>query len=458
MFNNIMDFISSIGNWVYLIIFLAAFFECSAFFGMFMPGESSVVIAGFLSAQGYLEIKSCMIIVGLGAMFGDSTGYWLGRIVGRGYFKRHKRLIFLKEKHIEKVEYYFSRNGGKTIFLGKFIGFLRSFGPFTAGISRMSYREFLVYDISSCILWTLIFSSLGYFFGLSWQAIKKWSGRSGLFLFFILLVMVGFGRLYSILIKKYVDFSQWMQEKRYEISNSRLIKKFAEKHPNFINLIYKKLSPRGYWGIHLSVGLLLSIVFILTFGKITESVMANEPLAGLDHWVNERILYFRTPLVNTIMIIITQLGNQIFILPGSAIIIFYMFLKGKIDIIIGYITAIIGGGILNLVLKIAIQRERPISENTLAKVAGFSFPSGHAMLSMIFYGMIAYLLIREIKSLKLSLFIILSTAFIIFLIGFTRIYLQVHYLSDVIAGYIGGLFWLTINIIGLEIYKKKKEV
>ncbi len=113
MFNNIMDFFSAIGNWGYLIIFLAVFFECSAFSGMFVPGESTVIIAGFLSAQGYLEIKLCIIIIGLGAMLGDSAGYWLGRIIGRGYFKRHKRLIFLKEKHIEKTERYFIMNVAK---------------------------------------------------------------------------------------------------------------------------------------------------------------------------------------------------------------------------------------------------------------------------------------------------------------------------------------------------------
>lgn len=258
--------------------------------------------------------------------------------------------------------------------------------------------------------------------------------------------------------KKYTDFKQCLQKKCSKINNCNFAKGFIEKNSNLIILMYQKLSPKGFLGIHLSVGLLLSIVFIITFSRLAKSIMANEPLAGMDYWVNENILYFRTPLVNTIMIIITQLGNQVFILICSAIIIFYMFLKGKIDIVISYITAIIGGGILNFILKIAIQRERPISETTLIEVAGFSFPSGHAMLSVIFYGMITYLLIREVKSLKLDLFIVLLAIFIIFLIGFTRIYLQVHYLSDVIAGYIGGLFWLTINVISLEIYRKKKGV
>lgn len=266
--------------------------------------------------------------------------------------------------------------------------------------------------------------------------------------------MTGFDRIHNVIIKKYTDFRQWVQEKYSDINT---IKNLFEKRTSFINLMREKLSPRGYLSVHLSIGLLLNIFFILTFSKITKSVMANESLVSLDQWINENIIYFRTPWVNTITIIITQLGNQVFVFLCSVIITFYMFLKRKFDIIVSYVIAIIGGGLLNFTLKIVIQRERPISEDTLTKVAGFSFPSGHAMLSVIFFGMIAYILTREIKSLKLNLIIILSAGFIIFLIGFTRIYLQVHYLSDVIAGYVGGLFWLSVNIIGLEIYRKKKE-
>ncbi|MEK7399739.1 MAG: phosphatase PAP2 family protein, partial [Candidatus Poribacteria bacterium] len=92
----------------------------------------------------------------------------------------------------------------------------------------------------------------------------------------------------------------------------------------------------------------------------------------------------------------------------------------------------------------------------LIDVGGFSFPSGHAMLSMVFYGMVSYFIIRQIRQWKFRLLVVVAMGFVIFLIGFTRIYLQVHYLSDVIAGFAGGLFWLTICVTGLEIYRKRK--
>jgi undecaprenyl-diphosphatase len=449
-----LGFVSVIGNWGYLIIFLVAFLESSAFLGMIVPGESIILIAGFLSLYGYLNIVSCMIVIGFGGILGDSTGYVLGRILGRGYFEKHGRLLFLKAKHIERVERYFYIHGGKTVFFGKFIGFLRSFGPFTAGMSRMPYRSFLIYNVTSCIIWATLFSLLGYFFGWSWQTIEKWSGRAGVFIFFILLIIIGFSRLYASIVKKQVELKAWFQEKSYHVANSPRLKRFVANP--FVIFLKKRLSPEGYLGLHLTAGLAFSIICVWLFGELAEGMMAGDPIYTVDQWVLEHVLYFRTPSLSIIMILITQLGEWITITIASVLIAVFFILKKRRGSLIGYITTVVGGSILDYVLKQAIQRTRPISETTLISVGGFSFPSGHAMLSMVFYGMISYFLIRYIKQWRFRMLIVISVGFLIFLIGFSRIYLQVHYLSDVLAGYAGGLFWLTICVTGIEIYRKRK--
>lgn len=452
-----LEIVKSIGNWGYLIIFVVTFLESSAFTGMLVPGESLVVIAGFLSLHGYLEIGNCAIIAGFGTMAGDSVGYMLGRLLGRGYFERHGRLLFLKAKHIKRVEDYFKKHGGKTIFWGKFIGFFRSFGPFTAGISKMPYKNFLMYNLTSCVLWAIGFSLLGYFFGLSWKAVERWSGRAGVFIFFILLILIGFSRIYTIFVKKQTELRSWFHEKCSRAISSPYIKKFIKNHPKFFDFIVNRLSPEGYLGLHLTAGLAISIACVWIFGKLTEDVINNERITSIDQWVLDNILYFRTETITKIMIVITQIGEWTTIFFVSIPITIYMIVKRKIGSAIGYITAIVGGGGLDALLKYVIKRERPISDTTLVEVGGFSFPSGHAMLSIVFWGMIAYFLIKYAKSWKIRLFIVISAGFIIFLIGFTRLYLHVHYMSDVIAGYIGGLFWLIICITGLEIYKKRQD-
>jgi len=142
MIERLLDVASFVGNWGYLIVFLAAFLESSAFLGLFVPGESIVVLAGFLTSQGYLKLGNCIAIISIGAVLGGMVAYSLGKSLGRGYFERHKRLLFIKAKHIEKVDAYFQNHGGKTVFLGKFIGFTRAIIPFVAGISGMSYWKF----------------------------------------------------------------------------------------------------------------------------------------------------------------------------------------------------------------------------------------------------------------------------------------------------------------------------
>jgi undecaprenyl-diphosphatase len=207
----IVDKISILGDWGYFLIFLAAFLESAAFFGLFFPGESIVLLAGFLSSHGYLSLPDSIFVIALGAVLGDSAGYSIGRMVGKDYFQRHKRLFLFNKKHMEKTKAYFAVHGGKTIFLGRFIGFLRALAPFVAGMSSMRYGMFVFYNIAGGILWTITFTLLGYFFGESWQQVEKWSGRAGVFFLFMVLVIIGFIILYKKLLAERGTLLIWIR-------------------------------------------------------------------------------------------------------------------------------------------------------------------------------------------------------------------------------------------------------
>ena len=175
----------------------------------------------------------------------------------------------------------------------------------------------------------------------------------------------------------------------------------------------------------------------------------------VDQWMVNQILYFRSPLATHMMTIVTQFGGWKVITIGSIVIIVYLMFKKRMAQLLCYVAAILGGNFLCLILKMVIHRVRPISETSLINAAGWSFPSGHSVMSVIFYGMITYLSVRYLRSWRPSVFMATVAGFVIVLIGLSRIYLQVHYLSDVIAGFAGGLFWLTMCITGLEVYRKK---
>jgi membrane protein DedA with SNARE-associated domain/membrane-associated phospholipid phosphatase len=454
MMERLLALFASLGHWGYLVVFLLPFLESAAFTGLLVPGETVVVLAGFLSSQGYLDLGDCLVVISLAVVLGDTVGYTLGKAIGRGYFEHHKRLLFLKEKHLQKTEEYFDRHGGKTIFLARFTHFLRAMAPFVAGMSRMPYKKFITFNVAGGILWTVVFTLLGYFFGQSWQMIEKWAGRAGLFILFLFLVIAGFSFLYRTATKKKPELLAWFKEVSGAVASVPFFRDFREGHPGTATFIRQRLSPEGYLGIHLTVGLMVSAVFIWIFGGITEDVLTGDPLVNVDRWVLEQVHFFRTPLTTSFMTAFTALGGSRMITAGGLTIAIYLIFKKRFDDLLIYLTAILGGSFLSFILKTAVHRVRPHAGFALIQIGGWSFPSGHAMMSIIFYGMLAYLFIRKTQSWKLQVFAVSAAGLIVFLIGFSRIYLGVHYLSDVLAGYTGGLFWLTVSITGLETYKR----
>jgi undecaprenyl-diphosphatase len=160
------------------------------------------------------------------------------------------------------------------------------------------------------------------------------------------------------------------------------------------------------------------------------------------------------PLVNAInnkiMLLITLLGKHQFLIPANLILIFYFLLvKKQTWFSIRVITIAISSLVLMLLLKQLFQRKRPLSP-LLKAAKGLSFPSGHAIMAVTFYGLLIYILQHSITIDWLKWLVIVLVTLLIILIGFSRIYLRVHYASDVAAGFIIGLLWLLISLAVLK--------
>jgi membrane protein DedA with SNARE-associated domain len=154
--------------------------ESAAFLGFFVPGETIVILAGVLCSMGVLDLPQTVIVATTGAIVGDSIGYELGRHLGRPWLERHGRLVGMHGGVLERVDALFAQHGGKAVFIGRFVGFLRAMAPFVAGTSRMPYRHFLLYNALGAAVWAVAFVLLGYFLGESWTLAERWLGRVGL--------------------------------------------------------------------------------------------------------------------------------------------------------------------------------------------------------------------------------------------------------------------------------------
>lgn len=180
---NLESIIPVVERWGYLIVLLLTFLENSAFVGLVIPGEVTLLIAGFISSGGipdvYLSLPWLYVIAITGAITGDITGYLLGRLGGYRFLLRYGRYFRFKEEHMEKTQGYFLKYGGRTVFVGRFISVVKVFAPLSAGVGKMPFGRFLLYDGLGAIIASSLLLTAGYFFGESWVAINNWLGLSG---------------------------------------------------------------------------------------------------------------------------------------------------------------------------------------------------------------------------------------------------------------------------------------
>lgn len=157
----------TLGAWTYLGVGAMAFLETAFFVGLVAPGEFSVVLGGFIAAQGVVDVWLLAAIVFLCAAGGDTTSYFLGRKLGRDFLLRRGGDFGITRERLDRVERFFANHGAKTIIVGRFLGLVRALAPFIAGASRVPARRFLPTDYVAAALWTVTFVTLGYVF---WQS------------------------------------------------------------------------------------------------------------------------------------------------------------------------------------------------------------------------------------------------------------------------------------------------
>lgn len=160
--------IDSLLNWlgvyVYFGLFFIIFAETGLAVGFFLPGDSLLVVCGLFAAAGKLNIWIMLISLFVAAVVGDAVGYYSGRKIGPAIFSRPKSRFF-NPNHLKKAHAFYEKHGGKTIILARFVPIVRTFAPIVAGAAKMSYRDFVFYNVLGGFLWVSSMLFAGYFLG-----------------------------------------------------------------------------------------------------------------------------------------------------------------------------------------------------------------------------------------------------------------------------------------------------
>ena len=167
------DLAGSLGGWLYLVLFLVLFCETGLVVTPILPGDSLLFAVGALAAidGSPLDLGLLVGLLIAAAVLGDAVNYALGYYIGPRVFRSDQSWLF-NRKHLVRTQQFYDRHGGKTIVLARFIPIVRTFAPFVAGIGKMGYRKFCVYNIAGGAAWVLIFLLGGYSLG-NVEAVKR---------------------------------------------------------------------------------------------------------------------------------------------------------------------------------------------------------------------------------------------------------------------------------------------
>jgi membrane protein DedA with SNARE-associated domain/membrane-associated phospholipid phosphatase len=453
LINNILPSVEHFKVAGYWIAFFAALLETTLAVGLFLPGSIIILFLGALSARGYLDLGDLIWFAVLGAIIGDNINYYLGRKYGAKWLK--EGFWLLKEKHIIKVRSFMDAQGAKSIFLGRFIPGIKELAPFIAGSISMNKRTFMFWNVLGAIGWGFQWVLAGYLFAQSLNLAELWLSRAGLFFAFILILA---GTLYLfkwLIIKKGKQFwliirSLW-QSITEALSNNENFLLWRQKYPRGLVFFQARLDRTAFSGLMLSLLILAFVYVIALLAGVVEDLITSDPIVAADIRIANLFFVFRADTLTALFSWITLLGKSQIVLVFMAVLVALLWLWRKKDYLSPLFIAVIGSETFTSLGKLAFHRPRP--EMAVYAENSFSFPSGHATIAVAFYGFLGYLLMRFTQSWHKKVNIFFTTIVIIMAIGFSRIYLGVHYVSDVWSGYLVGAMWLIIAIAFSEWFK-----
>jgi membrane protein DedA with SNARE-associated domain/membrane-associated phospholipid phosphatase len=444
------DFLSALLQWLNanpglsgLGVFLISAAESVAIIGTIVPGSVMMTAIGTLAGAGVIPLWPTIIWAILGAIVGDGISYWLGY-----HFKDRIHDIWPFRKHpqvLKKGEQFFHKHGGKSVFIGRFVGPVRALVPLVAGMFGMTPFRFYVANIISAIGWAPAYMLPGILLGAASLELPPDIAVHAI----LMMLLVGL----------FIILCVWLIYKFFVLVNAQINNSLnllwtrlkTSRYTRSLTVLLKHHDPKKTHGqLTLAFYLILVCILFLTLACYVKYVGSNNIALNNSFFYLSRSL--RTPLFDNIMLAITFLGETTVLAP-LAITLFVWFAYTKRWYAACHVFVL---GLLVLLgceyFKHHVHSLRPWG--IVGPLSGFSFPSGHTTIATAFFGGIGLLLVEafQIKNRKLIYSAIVLVAFFI---GVSRIYLGAHWFTDVLGGWLLGS--AIVMIITLSFHRKPEK-
>ncbi|MEX2106041.1 MAG: bifunctional DedA family/phosphatase PAP2 family protein [Solirubrobacterales bacterium] len=448
------DVSNTLGAWTYLLVGVFAFAETGAFVGLVVPGETVMTLGGAVAGQGAIDVYLLIAIAWFAAWAGDSTSFFVGRRLGRGFVIQHGPRVGISHERFERVEDYFSRHGGKTIFIGRFISLVRALAPFIAGSSGMRYRDFVPYSILGTGLWSTAHILVGYFFSRSIETAAKYAGKGAFLLGTLIVVVAG-----SIFLFRHFRVEEnrrsavrWMEGHAV----ARWLVVLARRYQPQLRFLWDRVTPGGTFGLEFTS--LMATLSVALFALVAYTVLVGRepgPTPG-DETAIDVVAHLHSGFLEGLSRVVGFLGSGAFTWSLTAVCAALLAARRRW----AEFGVLLAGMTLTSIgfheLKADIDRPRP--DGGLVDSSGSSFPSGHAAHSVLYVWLAVTIVMRLRPGMARAAAVVAAGITLTALVGLSRVYLGVHYLSDVSGGWaLGAAAFSFCAAIGLVISQVRQN-
>ncbi|MDP3958988.1 MAG: LssY C-terminal domain-containing protein [Pseudorhodobacter sp.] len=441
--DQILPSLESFGLWSYWIIGVASLLEAFFATGVFVPGSLIVDLGGILVQQGALDFFDLIWFVAIGSILGAEAGYWIGVFARRGLVARWQPESFASYGRAVAL---FQRHGGFALVLGRFLGPVSGLVPFAASVAGMPRRRFVFWNILSGFPYAIAHVTFGFLVGDVASSFGPLVTRLGLFMVAVLVLLAVLWWMVVRLARLMPFAISILKSVGQAILDNADVRQWAHDHPRTAAFLARRVDHSSFSGLTATLLSLAALyIFSIWVGSVFDFLMLA-PIVQADDRLANLIHAFWSPGLLRVAAHLTGIGDWKVVALIALAAVAVTLGRRRLDLLLGLAVALAGDLVSVMVLKKIFDRPRP-DLAYFAEISG-SFPSGHAAISVAFYGFLFFMVWR-LKILRVVPAAV-GAVTLAFLVGLSRIYLIEHHLSDVLNGWLVGAIWLIIGVTVAE--------